>query len=248
VLAAVLLVVLGTPAAAAPPAEAAVGPGTPLLTPLGGRDATACTANFVFTDGEAVYLGSAAHCAAAGAATDVSGCTSPALPVGSTVLVGAAQLRGRLAYSSWVTMQGRGETDADLCLHNDFALVALPPGTPVDPSVPRVGGPTGLDVDGTRPDEPVVGYQPRAGAPVRSGRSLGELAGGRAHRVETDPPGGAGDSGSGYLDGDGEALGVLSTLTSDGTRSTNGVTDLARALDYLAVHGGRGPVALVPGD
>jgi hypothetical protein len=60
------------------------------------------------------------------------------------------------------------------------------------------------------------------------------------------PLGRPGDSGSGFLDGEGRAFGVLSTLFLDGSR-TNGVADLAQALDYANTYGGIGPVALVPG-
>ncbi len=43
-------------------------------------------------------------------------------------------------------MQGRGETDADTCQYNDFALVKLAAAdvAEVNPSVPKFGGPTGL--------------------------------------------------------------------------------------------------------
>ncbi len=54
------------------------------------------------------------------------------------------------------------------------------------------------------------------------------------------------DSGSGFLDADGRAVGVLSTQFLDGSRS-NGVTDLALALAYADAHGGLGAVTLVPG-
>jgi hypothetical protein len=113
--------------------------------------------------------------------------------------------------------------------------------------VPVFGGPAGLDTDGTVFGEPVFRYQPQTGATkIKQGHSLGTRGGGLTHRVETRPPGGPGDSGSGYLDGDGQAFGVLSTLFTDGS-ATNGVTDLAHALDYANAYGGIGHVTLVPG-
>jgi hypothetical protein len=30
-----------------------------------------------------------------------------------------------MVYNSWLTMQGRNETNADACAYNDFALVKL---------------------------------------------------------------------------------------------------------------------------
>jgi hypothetical protein len=154
---------------------------------------------------------------------------------------------GRLAYTSWSTMQERGESDGARCFHNDFALVELDPADVprVDPSVPVFGGPIGLDTDGTVPSEPVASYQPNGShTNIKQGHSLGTVGAGLAHRVATIPPGRPGDSGSGFLDGEGRAFGVLSTLLLDGS---NGVTDLAQALEYANTYGGIEPVELVPG-
>ena len=258
-LAAVLaLLAVPTPATAAPAqgyapaARATIRPGVLMVTPVDERTTSSCTAAFVFAGGGSTYLGYAAHCAGAGESMGLSGCVEPTLPVGTPVVVegtDGSRSTGRLAYTSWGTMQERGETDQDLCYLNDFALVELDPADVgrVNPSVPVVGGPAGLDTDGTVGGEPVVSYQPH-GSPtaVKQGRSLGVGRSGRSHRVETIPPGRPGDSGSGYLDGNGRAFGVLSTLFLDGT-STNGVADLAEALDYANTHGGIGRVELVPG-
>jgi hypothetical protein len=246
------LALVGGPAHAAPATGATIAPGALMISPVDERITSSCTAAFVFAGGDATYLGYAAHCAGTGESMGLSGCEEPTLPLGTGVtIVGndGSRASGRLAYTSWGTMQGRGESDPALCLHNDFALVELDPSDipRVDPTVPVVGGPTGLDTDGTVFGEPVVSYQPHAGATsVKQGRSLGTGGSGLAHRVETRPPGHPGDSGSGYLDGDGRAFGVLSTLFTDGS-STNGVTDLSHALQYANAYGGIGPVALVPG-
>jgi hypothetical protein len=64
--------------------------------------------------------------------------------------------------------------------------------------------------------------------------------------VVITPPGVPGDSGSGFLDADGRAVGVLSTEFLD-RRHSNGVTDLALALAYADAYGGIGTVTLVPG-
>jgi hypothetical protein len=246
------LALVGIPAHAAPATGATITPGVLMISPVDEHVTSSCTAAFVFAGGDATYLGYAAHCAGASESMGISGCEEPTLPLGTDVtIVGTdgSRASGRLAYTSWRTMQERGESDPLLCLHNDFALVELNPADAgrVDPTVPVVGGPTGLDSDGTVSGEPVVSYQPLAGATsVKQGRSLGSGEGGLAHRVETRPPGHPGDSGSGYLDGDGRAFGVLSTLFTDGS-GTNGVTDLAHALEYANVYGGIGQVALVPG-
>jgi hypothetical protein len=230
----------------------AIAPGILMLSPIGQNAANACTASFVFKSSGTTYLGYAAHCAGTGPATGLSGCRERTLPLGSTVLIergNGASSTGRLAYSSWATMQKRGETDESLCTFNDFALVALDPADAgeVDPSVPILGGPSALDTDGLRSGEPVFSYQPNnGGTVVKEGRTVSDSGGGRSHRVNTNPPGRPGDSGSGYLDGNGRAFGVLSTQFLDGT-GTNGLTDLAMALSYANQYGGIGRVALVPG-
>jgi hypothetical protein len=230
-----------------------ITPGVLMLSPVEDETTSACTAAFVFTGPQATYLGFAAHCAARGEATGLSGCAERVLPVGTAVVIegdDGFRTSGRLAYTSWGTMQDQGETDEALCTLNDFALVELGPEDVgrVDPTVPALGGPTDLDADGTVAGEPVYSYQPQNGGQVvKSGQSLGVGTGGLTHRVDTSPPGRPGDSGSGYLDGDGRAFGVLSTLFLDGSR-TNGVTDLAHALAYANRYGGIGTVSLVLGE
>lgn len=250
-LAVVAMALVGSPAHAAP-AAAAITPGVRMISPVDQRVTSSCTAAFVFAGDDATYLGYAAHCAGASESMGLSGCAEPTLPLGTDVTImgnDGSRASGRLAYTSWGTMQDRGESDPVRCMYNDFALVELDPADleRVDPTVPVFGGPVGLDTDGTVFGERVVSYQPQnGGTSAKQGRSLGTSGRGLAHRVETRPPGRPGDSGSGYLDGEGRAFGVLSTLFTDGS-ATNGVTDLAHALDYANAYGGIGHVALVPG-
>jgi hypothetical protein len=229
-----------------------ISPGALMISPIDEESANACTAAFAFAGGGKTYLGYAAHCASTGASTDLSGCQEQTLPLGTTVRIegrGGASGTGRLAYNSWTTMKERGETNQSLCLYNDFALVQLDAASAaaLDPSVPILGGPTALDTDGTAAGEQVFSYQPNnGGTVVKEGRAVSDSGGGRAHRVDTVPPGRPGDSGSGYLDGNGRAFGVLSTQFLDGT-GTNGVTDLAMALSYANSYGGIGRISLVAG-
>ncbi len=62
----------------------------------------------------------------------------------------------------------------------------------------------------------------------------------------TVTPGVPGDSGSGFLDADGAAIGTLSTLALLPLPGSNGVGDLGRELDYARAHGLPG-LELVPG-
>jgi hypothetical protein len=238
----------------APAASAAIRPGVLTETAGGG----ACTANFVFTAGERVYLGQAAHCAGTGEATETDGCDSGTGPLGSPVTIRAADgtaRRGTLAYSSWVTMQQLGETDPDVCQFNDFALVELNPADvpAVNPSMPFFGGPTGVDDDGLTPGEPVFTYgnSPQqlgiATLSPKAGIGDAEEGGGFGHEVYTMVPGVPGDSGSAFVDAAGRAVGIMSTLNLAPLPVSNGVIDLRRALDYASAHGGLGTVELVPG-
>lgn len=238
-----------TPPDFAPVGEATVMPGSQTFT-----EGAQCTANFVYTDGDRLYLGQAAHCAGFGSSTDVNGCLAESRPLGTPVEIQGADHPGSLAYSSWQTMQDVGETDLNACRFNDFALVELHPEDhpKVNPSLPFFGGPVGLDTDGTRFGETVSSYGSstlRLGLTPLSpkvGLSLGTQAGGWSHPVYTVTPGVPGDSGSGVLDADGNALGVLSTLAVAPLAGSNGVSDLNLMLEYLRTHTDL-DVELVPG-
>jgi hypothetical protein len=222
----------------APEASATIHPGVQTDT-AGGQ----CTANFIFTAGSDVYIGQAAHCASTGGQTDTDGCLAGSLPLGTPVTVEGASHPGTLAYSSWVTMQALGETDADTCAYNDLALVRLDPAdvAKVNPTIPHWGGPTGVDTDGTAAGDRVYSYgnsSLRFGITQlspKTGISLGS-GGGWSHDVYTVSPGIPGDSGSAFLSPSGQALGVLSTLQIAPLPAGNGVGDLSHELAYARSH------------
>ncbi len=248
------------PAAAGPQdfggADAPIRPGVQTIT--GGGQ---CTANFVFTDGSDVYLGQAAHCSGAGAATATDGCDQAAapMPIGTPVeIIGfdGTSYAGTLAYSSWNTMIDGGETDADTCAFNDFALVRVGPADhgAVNPSLPYWGGPSGTRGTATTVGESVYTYGNsglRGGVSTlspKSGTSLGSDASGWSHTIYTATPGIPGDSGSAVLDKDGKGLGILVTVAIAPIAGSNGVTDLDMALAYASANGGLGSLSLVDGD
>ncbi|MEA2645761.1 MAG: hypothetical protein QOE92_844 [Chloroflexota bacterium] len=229
---------LGAVAATWAPAKtAAIHPGVQTFT-AGAQ----CTSNFVFTDGSATYIGQAAHCSGTGGSFATNGCNSGTLPVGTAVQVTGASRLGTMVYNSWATMQSVGESDANTCQYNDLALVRLDPADVgrVNPSVPYFGGPTGLRSGAVGFKQKVFSYgnsELRFGVAKLSpkrGVILSEGAGGWTHTVYTATPGIPGDSGSGFLDKDGRAFGVLSTISAAG--GTNGVGDLGYELNYLASH------------
>jgi hypothetical protein len=76
---------------------------------------------------------------------------------------------------------------------------------------------------------------------------LDTTGGGWSRDVLTLTPGIPGDSGSGFLDASGEAIGVLSTLELAPIPAANGVGDLAHELAYLHAQPGFAGVRLVPG-
>jgi hypothetical protein len=246
---------VGTTASAAPTwapsSSAAIHPGEQLFT-----DGAQCTANFIYYDGTDVYIGQAAHCSGTGGNTETNGCTSGSLPVGTQVDVTGASKPGVMVYNSWLSMQALGEKDANTCAYNDLALVRLDPSdvSKVNPSVPHWGGPVGLDSTGTTPGEKVYSYgnsELRGGVSQTSpkeGTSQGDTGGGWSHTVVTYNPGIPGDSGSGFLDATGNALGVLSTIDVGVPAGVNnGVGDLAKELAYMHAHSSFAAVQLVDG-
>jgi hypothetical protein len=253
-LATVALALIGlvpaTASAWAPADSAAIHPGVMTFT-----DGAQCTSNFVYQDGGNVYLGQAAHCSGTGAATETNGCDSASLPVGTPVEIDGASRPGTMVYNSWLTMQAKGETNTDTCDYNDLALIKVDPAdvASVNPSVPGFGGPTGVGSWGGS-GSTVYTYgnsSLRFGVTVLSpkqGTVVGAQGNGWSHDVYTATPGIPGDSGSGFLDASGGAIGVLSTVQLAPLAGSNGVGTLANELAYMRANAaGLGAVQLVPG-
>ena len=252
-LALALLAAAFAPSAAsawAPADQATIHPGVQTVT-AGGQ----CTANFIYQSGSDVFIGQAAHCSGTGAATDTNGCDAGTLPLGTPVEIDGASQPGTIAYSSWNTMQARGESDANTCDYNDLALVRINPADvgKVNPSVPGFGGPTGLTGNPGSLGSTVYSYgnsslrfgvtqlSPKQGVLVQN------TGGGWSHTVYTLTPGIPGDSGSGFFTGTGAAFGTLSTVAIAPLAGSNGVGNLQRELAYANANGGIGAVSLVPG-
>jgi hypothetical protein len=225
----------------APAATAPIHPGVQTDT-NGGQ----CTANIVFFDASNnVYIGQAAHCSGTDGNTATNGCEAGSLPTGTPVNVDGATQSGTIVYSSWVAMQAAGETDANTCQYNDIALIRLNPADygAVNPSIPFWGGPTGTATTTAQGDK-VLSYgnsSLRLGITQLSpkeGLSLGASGGGWTHQVYTVSPGIPGDSGSAFIDRQGRAFGVLSTLQLAPLAGANGVSDVSRMIAYMESHGG----------
>lgn len=234
----------------APASSATITPGVQTFT-AGGQ----CTANFIYQDGSNVYIGQAAHCSSTGAATETDGCLSESLPIGTPVEITGASRPGTLAYNSWISMQAKGETNADACAYNDFALVRIDPAdvAKVNPSVPRFGGPTGLGSSAAGLGDTVYSYgnsSLRGGVTTLSPKQGVVVQGagnGWSRTVYTVTPGVPGDSGSGFMDANGAAIGTLSTLAIAPVPASNGVADLRHELDWMRANTGFSGVSLVNG-
>src|SRR5919109_2411512 len=210
----VLAIAPGTASAWAPADTAPIHPGVMTFT-----EGAQCTSNFVYQDGSNVYLGQAAHCSGTGGATETDGCDSGSLPNGTPVEIDGASQPGTMVYNSWLAMQASGESDANTCDFNDLALIRLAPADAanVNPTIPFWGGPTGT-TGTTNQGDKVLSYgnsSLRGGVrqlSPKEGTSLGQTGGGWSHQVYTATPGIPGDSGSAFIDRQGRACGVLSTV------------------------------------
>ena len=183
-------------------------------------DGGQCTANFIFTGGGNTYIGQSAHCAGTGAATDTNGCDAGSLPLGTPVEITGASKPGTLAYSSWIAMQQRGETNAGRLRVQRLRARADRPGRrgqgqPLGARLRRAGG------RGRSQREPrrrvllrqLLAARRDHAAQPQAGQGRGQTVGnGWSRTVYTVTPGIPGDSGSGFLNGAGGAIGTLSTV------------------------------------
>lgn len=230
----------------APADSAPIRPGRQTVT-----DGAQCTANFVFVRTEVVdgveylvdvLLGTAAHCISSASGADE--CADEALPIGTPTQVDGATRPAAAAYNATLSMQRVGETDPDTCLHNDVGMIrlAFADWSRVNPSVPDFGGPVGVNSAGSPQGADVYSWgnsSLRLGVEETSpkrGVSLGDSAGGWNHTFYTVTPGIPGDSGSGLLDADGRALGILSTVAIAPFAGSNNADDVGRALAWAREH------------
>jgi hypothetical protein len=112
----------------------------------------------------------------------------------------------------------------------------------VNPTVPFWGGPTGL---GRRAPATSSVYswgqsslRPTTLLSPKTGVSLGATYGGWGMDVYTVTPGIPGDSGSGFLDAEGRAVGTLSTVAIAPLAGSNGLGNLRRELAFARKHSG----------
>lgn len=243
----------------APAAKAKIHPGVQMYT-----KGAQCTGNFVFSDARGrAYVGYASHCAGKGSSTDTNGCHTRSHPIGTrvrfaddgTIVSGGTTVgRGTLVYSSWITMHRRHTRNRGACEANDFALVRVDrkDRRKVNPSMPFWGGPTGLSIAGAPAGSDVYSWghsslRPGHAASPKRGSSLGGTNRGWGWDVYTATPGIPGDSGSGFLDAHGRALGTLSTVQIAPLAGANGLGDLQHELRFAQRFSGIRGLHLVRG-
>ncbi len=118
--------------------------------------------------------------------------------------------------------------------------------------MPGFGGPTGVGAAGGT-GSTVYSYgnsELRGGVTKLSpkqGVVVQNTGGGWSHTVYTVTPGIPGDSGSGFLNASGQAIGILSTLQLAPVAGSNGVGDLAKEIAYMHANSSFSGVHLAPG-
>ena len=194
-----------------------------------------CRAGFIFTDGTHVFISIPASCSGTGPA-DNSKCDVGQDPIGTPVTIGGAKHRGKFVYSSLVVMASRlpapypgQHVNKNRCTYNDLSLVRIDDRDikRTNPSVPVLGGPTGVSqAQPAAPDQLSV-----YAATASPAEALQTSGGGWSHSMMVDAPLSSADIGAPVLTGKGQGLGMVS-----GVPSANGqtlVSDLYREVRYL---------------
>lgn len=222
------------------PNESMIRPGVRLSSSDG-----SCTSNFLYQDTNGdYYLGAAAHCFSPDTNMGIDACETRNQAIGSSVTIENANHPGMLMYSSWRAMQANGETPgSSACVFNDFSLVLIDHRdyANIHPSAIAFGGPTGLLTTNAAINDDAFSY---GQSPLHQGirmqeEKFGDVAGqtpdGWQYSIVFDNAALPGDSGSAVLHQSGQALGVLtvvSTCVGICPPVNNGVMNLNMGLDY----------------
>jgi V8-like Glu-specific endopeptidase len=226
-----LLLLVAVPAQAAPES---LQPGDSLGIEGAGTGAS-CTANFLLSDGKALYLATAGHCHGSTDGGDDCHATYPALK-GVRAMRNGAEL-GPVVYQSFLAMQAAHEPDATACGFNDLLVIKLngEAAKRAKPSVRGWGGPSGLESREVAVGDVVDAYSgnsARQGVDAQRSGVVHNALDGSAWKFDASLTCIPGDSGSPVLL-HGKALGVLNR----GAGAVCQVSYLDTMLDYAATHG-----------
>jgi hypothetical protein len=224
----------------APASTATVHPGV-LVTIAGVK----CVAGFIMTDGHRVFVAVPGSCAGVddGQATD--GCTAAQVPYGLNVSVQGARYKGLIVYSSYTEMQLRGTKAVNKCANNALVLIRLNDRDirRTNPSIPVIGGPTGVATAAPAQGDQLTSYVDSAPAQALAMSTTGA---GWAHSVEVSAPVDPTQLGAPVLTGTGRAVGMITLVPRlQGGPAT--ASDLAREIAFLQTVRGFGTVHLARG-
>jgi hypothetical protein len=227
----------------APAKSASIHPG--VAVSMGGVD---CRAGFILTDGTHAFITLPASCSGSGP-VDNSKCDAGQDPLGLPVTIQGAKYKGTFVYSSIIMMELRGNKGTNRCSYNDLSLVRIDRRDirRTNPSVPVLGGPTGLSKDQPAAPDQLSVY---VSAPSNA-QAINSTGGGWSHAIMVDGAVSGTDLGGPVLTAKGQALGMVSGVpTADGTTLVN---DLYREIRYLhtvkkfaGVHVAQGTMKFTP--
>lgn len=202
---------------------ATIHPG--VMVSMGGVD---CRAGFIFTDGTRAFIAVPASCSGTGP-VDNSKCDAGQDPYGLPVTIQGAKHKGTLVYSSITTMELRSQTATNRCSFNDLSLVRIDRRDikRTNPSVPVIGGPTGVSKDQPAAPDQLSVY---VSAPSNA-QALNTSGGGWSHAIMIDGAVASGDLGAPVLTSKGQAVGMISGVPTANGRTL--VNDLHREIRYL---------------
>ena len=202
---------------------ATIHPG--VMVSMGGVD---CRAGFIFTDGTHAFIAVPSSCSGIGP-VDNSKCDAGQDPYGLPVTIQGAKHKGTLVYSAITTMELRSQTGTNRCTYNDLSLVRIDRRDikRTNPSVPVLGGPTGVSKDQPAAPDQLSVYV----TSPSSAQALNSSGGGWSHAIMVDGAVASGDLGAPVLTAKGQALGMVSGVPTANGRTL--VNDLCREIRYL---------------
>jgi hypothetical protein len=208
-----------------------------------------CRAGFILTDDTHAFIAIPASCAGTGP-MDNSKCDVGQDPIGTPATIQGAKYPGKFVYSALVAMVLRAQTHkVNRCTYNDLALVRIDNRDikRTNPSVPSLGGPTGVSQDAPEFPDQLSVYALMA-SPAEA---LQTNAGGWSHSMMVDAPLSATDIGAPVLTAKGQALGMVSDVPTGKGQTL--VSDFYRELRYMRagkkwadVHLAKGSVKFSP--
>ena len=210
----------------APAAKATIHPGVTVTIA-----SVKCLAGYVLTQGRTVYLAVPASCTGVSDGQATDGCSEAQVPGGVKATIQGAKHPGVLVYSSFTTMQLRGEKRANRCANNSLSLIRLDHRDVkrTNPSIPVVGGPAGVSHA-----QPSLGVMLTVvlATPTQA-EAIATTSGGWAHTMTVDGEVNNLAVGASVLTSDGKALGMVDVVPQQGGPGETTSGDLSRELQAL---------------